>query len=267
MVIRSEQMLALEQACNKAFGERMLARIRQYFPKHAELLSEDELRVLIALARERARSHDLVSERNVALYLDLMCFLGSGFDTDPQIPWAAEILADRSFPTPDARAGKLHAQGWDFAQKSLEDFKDPAGKKEPYRLLAVLDEIGRRTLDTLQPQALRVLADQLCSDMKNAFPVRYTIIGEDCLARVARRAVESARKYGINNARGISLFAVVSLVAGASFDRDPQLPWASRVLSDESTSADSIARTQQLHREALECLRQWWDLNVGMAAQ
>jgi hypothetical protein len=267
MVIRSEQMLVLEQACNKAFEERMLARLRQYFPKHAELLSEDQLRGLIGLALDRARGHNLVSERNVALYLDLMCLLGSGFDTDAQIPWAARILADRSCPTPDARAGQLHAQGWDFAQKSLEDFKDPAGKKAPHRLVAVLDEIGRRALDSMPPQALRGLADQLCADLQAAFPVRCAIIGKDCLARVARRAVESSREYGIDNARGISLFAIVSLVAGADFDRDPQLPWASRILSDESTSADSIARTQRFHTEALECFRQWWDLNVGTAAQ
>lgn len=152
MVIRSEQMLALKQACNKAFEERMLARIRQYFPKHAELLSEDQLRVLIALALKRARSHDLVSERNVALYLDLTCLLGSGFDIDPQIPWAAEILADRSFPTPDARADKLHARGWDFGQKSAEDFKDPVDKKDSYLLIAALRDIGRRSLESLPPR-------------------------------------------------------------------------------------------------------------------
>lgn len=102
--------------------------------------------------------------------------------------------------------------------------------------------------------------------MKRAFSIRCMIIGEDCLARVVRRALESARKYGVNNARGISLFAVLSLVLGSDFDRDPQSPWASHVLSDPSTATDPVERTNRLHQETLECLRQWWGLEVGAGA-
>src|SRR2546425_578127 len=52
----------------------------------------------------------------MALYLDLMCLLGSSFDTDPQIPWASEMLADRSFPTQDERIDRVHTHCWEYAQ-------------------------------------------------------------------------------------------------------------------------------------------------------
>ena len=264
MIIRREQMRAFEQAAARGFEERMLARIREFFPKHARLVGEAQLRLLVKLALDKAQSHLLTTERNVALYLDLMCLLGSAFDSDPQMPWAADILADRSFPTQDAQADLLHERGWGFAQKISEDFKDLIEKNDSSRLIVALRDIGRFSLSELPTQAAPQLANQLSSNIKSALPVRCEAIGEDCLGLVLRRAFESAARYGIKNERGVSLFAALSLVVGAGFDNDPQLPWASRVLSEASTAADPISRTRRLHREAVECLRQWWDIGAGV---
>src|SRR5438094_179214 len=99
MIIREDQMRTFAEAAAREFEGRMLERLRTHFPKHEVYLGEPQLRVLVRLAVERAQSHVLMAERSIALYLDLMCVLGSGFDTDPQLPWAAAILADRSFPT------------------------------------------------------------------------------------------------------------------------------------------------------------------------
>lgn len=254
-------MRAMDEAAARAFEQRMLTRIEEFFPKHAKLVGEAQLRLLIALALERARSHALTTERNVALYLDLMCLLGSAFDTDPQMPWAAAILADRSFPTQDARADQLHERGWEFAQVVAEDFKDLIERNDPSRILGALRDIGRLSIEELPQQDAPRFAGEVSSKMNSTFPVRCAQIGDTAVLSIVRRAFKSAERYGINNPRGVALCAALSLILGAGFDNDPQLPWVSRALSSEP--ADAISRTKRLQHDALECLRQWWGINAG----
>src|SRR5262245_19431631 len=122
MIIRKDQIGALEEASIRGFENRMLERLRTHFPKHETYLGEPQLRVMVQAAAERAKSHGLTTERSIALYLDLMCVLGGGFDKDPQIPWASAILDDSSLPTQDERIDLLHARGWEFARKVSVDF-------------------------------------------------------------------------------------------------------------------------------------------------
>jgi len=264
MIIRHEQMRVFEQIMARGFEERMLARVRLVFPKHPVMLGEEQLLLLVRLAVEKARKYTLTTERNVALFLDLMCLLGSGFDTDPQMPWAAEILADRSFVSDDERADALHERGWRFAQTVAGDFKDSVEKGDYSRLIAALKTIDRLGTEELTQDAAAQLAHELASNLKTAFPIRCATIGDACLTSVLDHAYQSASRYGIDNARAVSLFAALSLVVGAGFDTDPQLPWASRILRDPSTATDPISRSRRLHRGALQCLREWWDVGEGV---
>jgi hypothetical protein len=261
MIIRRDQIDAFDEAAARGFEDRMLARIAKYFPKHPKLLGDEPLRLLVALALKKAAGYDFTTERNVALYLDLMCLLGSSFDTDPQMPWAAEILADPSFETPDDRAGKLHKRGWEFAQMAAEDFKDLVEKNDSTRIIGTIKEIGRLTLDELPVPTGHQYAAQWSAKLSDTFPVRYAQIGSEAISNLMRQAVESAARNRVCNARGIALCASISLVLGAGFDHDPQLPWVSKALSGEPN--DSAPRTRRLHRDAVECLRQWWDIDAG----
>ena len=264
MIIRREQMRVFEQVMQTGFEERMLARIREFFPKHPVMLGEEQLLLLVRLAVEKARRHTLITERNVALFLDLMCLLGSGFDADPQMPWAAEILADRSLAADDERTDVLHERGWRFAQTVAEDLEDYVEKGDSSRLIAALKSIDLLGMEELTPDAAAQLAHEVASNLKTAFPIRCATIGDACLTALLDHAHQSASRYGINNGRAVSLFAALSLVVGAGFDNDPQLPWASRNLRDPSTANDPISRTRRLHRGALQCLREWWDIRVGV---
>ena len=260
MIIRKAQIVAFDEAAARGFEDRMLSRIQQYFPKHPKLLGEGPLRLLISLALKKARGHDLTTERNVAIYLDLMSLLGSSFDVDPQMPWAGEILADRSFKTQDERADKLHQRGWEFARKVAEDFKDLVEKNEATRIIGAIREIGRLSLNELPVQSGHAYAAEWSARLSQAFPVRYTEVGPNGISKLMRGAVESAHRNRIHNTRGIALCASISLVLGAGFDNDPQLPWVSKALSGEPN--DSASCTKRLHRDALECLRQWWGINT-----
>jgi len=261
MVIRKEQMQALEQACARRFEDRMIERIHTYFPGIGKCVVEPQLRVMVRLATERAQTHMLTHERSVALYLDLMCLLGSSFDQDCQIPWAAAILADRSFPTQAERIDLLHSRAWEYAGKISADYQRPAGNREGSYLIRVLSEIEQESLEELPPQAGRPLAHEIVSRLRMLFPVKTGMIGDDCLRMLVETAFASAAGYGIRNARGLYLFSALSFVLGAGFDCDPLFPWASKTLSGE-TLTDPVTRTQQLYAAAQTALRSRWNIDL-----
>lgn len=261
MLIRKEQMEALEDAQRDAFETRMLARLRQYFPKHPEFLEERQLRKLIRLSVERSASYGMSSERSATLYLDLMCVLGAGFDQDPLLPWTQEILQDPAFPSQVERMNALYSQGWEFAVHASEDFQQLLEHNHMPSLVAAISEIQNASTASLSPQQAGQLRADLALRLIQLFPKKSEYAGAARVSSSVRHAFERAEGYGLLNARAASLFAVIMFVVGAGFDTDPQLPWASRVLQN-SDGKDSTAVTGQLYQESLQCLRQWWDIGA-----
>ncbi len=263
MVIRDQQMLALEEYSKRAFENRMIDRLRTYFPKPAEQLGEPQLRLIVQFSEARAEKHALTHERSVALYLDLMMVLGSKFDQDPQIPWAAAILADRSFPTQADRIDLLHSRGWEYGQKISADFESDTGFRSG--LIQSIGEIRYKSAEDLSPQTSQQTAQEMFSRLHTLFPAKTQILGEEGVRLHVERAFKTAAGYGISNCRGVWLFSALMFVLGTDFDTDPQFPWASLTLTDKSI-ADPILRTDRLFAEAREALKRWWDVNAGARA-
>ena len=90
--IRSEQISVFEIAAVRNFEDRMLAHLKDFAPNHSKILSDDELRVVIRYGMKKAEDHGFTSERSIRIYTELILMLGSSFDTDPQLPWAEELL-------------------------------------------------------------------------------------------------------------------------------------------------------------------------------
>ena len=134
-------------------------------------------------------------------------------------------------------------------------------KNDASRILGALRDVSRMRMDSFRPEDVSPLAGEFSARMRSTFPARCAQIGEDGLTLVVRRAFECAESHGINNPRGVALCVALNLILGKGFDLDPQLPWVSKALSSEP--ADSVARTMQLQKEALLCLRQWWGINPG----
>ena len=59
MVIREQQMQALEKAAKLQFENRMLAHLKTFAPKHSQVLSEADLRAVIRYGWQRADSYGL----------------------------------------------------------------------------------------------------------------------------------------------------------------------------------------------------------------
>ena len=66
---------------------------------------------LFRLGEERAASHEIRDATGVWIYTGIAFMLGSGFDEDPLLPWAAAVLGEENRET---RAARLHERALVF---------------------------------------------------------------------------------------------------------------------------------------------------------
>jgi hypothetical protein len=100
LVIRNAQLEAMRRARETQFVDRAVAHLRRTVPDRCAALGERRTRSSVALAMRKARRYQLVGERDILRYLNVMYWLGFSFDSDPAHAWVREQLSDpRLFPT------------------------------------------------------------------------------------------------------------------------------------------------------------------------
>ncbi len=108
LVITESNFAALETVAVDAFLKRTAQHLRQWFPHHCQPLPDQQLHAAIRTGWQKAKPHGLTPECCVRSYLELMCLLGSDFDTDSLLPWATETLHDQAVTDQIARGDLLH---------------------------------------------------------------------------------------------------------------------------------------------------------------
>ena len=114
LVIRREQLEIFEEWALREYEDRLCTRLLEQYPEETGMLSEERLRMLVQDGVSHSARYGLESERDVALFVDLMLFLGPRFDEDPRLPWASNILNDEFIIDPGLRIDTLHAQALQF---------------------------------------------------------------------------------------------------------------------------------------------------------
>ncbi|RZB35488.1 MAG: hypothetical protein SRB2_03081 [Desulfobacteraceae bacterium Eth-SRB2] len=76
-------------------------------PNKYEAVGDKSIRELIEIGMDSANQYEVFSESGMLLYISLMFILGSGFDRDPQAPWAKKDLNDPNIETGNERADQL----------------------------------------------------------------------------------------------------------------------------------------------------------------
>ncbi len=102
------------------FTPGMIGLFREIHSKKAERLGDDLLEKLIAAGSESALRYGIAGERGRAVYLLHMLIIGSGFDRDPQFPWAEAILNDAALSGEEERTDRLYQAAMDHLSRSLE---------------------------------------------------------------------------------------------------------------------------------------------------
>lgn len=259
LTMQKKQMEAIESAAIRAFETRTLAHLQEYFPGHCKLLGEAQMRRVIRFGWDKAKSYELTAECCVRTYIEFMCLLGGRFDTNPLMPWAAEILNDRSSPDQVVRGDRLYDRAHEYIRHLVPDYRDEKGEPVTERFVNDLTRL-RTTPDTLvPPNALATFAGDVKAKLRRVFPAKFNYVGEHAVTAVIADGIPQAARYGINGERGLTLFITLMFVLGPGFDDDPLLPWPSKILNDNTITTEK-KRVDRLYIKAIGTLRRWWKI-------
>ena len=246
MKIRKEQVEALEAAAARSFQDQMVEHLKDFAPRHAEAVGEQGLREVVRLGIERAGKYGLTNRGAVRLYIELMVTLGSDFDTDPQFPWAAEVLTDEKIIGQAARTSHLYERAMVYLDRA-------GGPDKAYAIDALRTDAGRRIEDLATPGGS--VRGTVLAEMKRTHPQKCACVGAPALRRLIEEGIESAKRFGLSTDAGAAVFVLLMFALGHGFATDPQFPWAAEALG-ERDPADPDERAERLHDAARSYFRQ-----------
>jgi hypothetical protein len=246
LLIRAPQLEALEKAAIGQFEQRMRGYLTDSFPKQAGLLGPAQMLRAISLGRERAVHYGHQTEREIYLFLTLMLMLGSWFDEDPQLPWAAARLADPSIVYPPARLNQLHNDTMGYLDRV-------AGENNEHLVKALLRirEFDPASAAAIPPEKFE---DEMVGTLSRFYPQKAAHQGESATRAVVRGADVLAQRHGLHGQPHVCLLAGLAFMLGSGFHRDPQFPWAREALAP-GRPADPASLLAQAHAYLAEGLK------------
>jgi hypothetical protein len=242
LIIRKEQMQVFEQAAVQSFESRMVEHLKKEFPKHSEAMGDAALLEVVRCGRERAATYGLAGERSVRLYLELMLMLGSGFDQDPQLPWAADILRNQGAGDETARIDALYRKVIEYANRTV-------GPKNEY-LDRALRALPAEQLEGYVGSGAPSFEDYMLRRLGMLYREKAEAVGREPLCIMIGRGVEGARRTRLTTEAGVTLFVFLMFFLGSGFDSDPQFRWASEILKDE-TLGEPAKKAARLREAAM----------------
>ena len=244
LVIRPKQMEVFKQAALRSFEQEMVAHLAEFSPPLFKAVGEGQMSQTIQFGIDRAGSYGFTFRGPVRFYLELMLLFGSHFDTDPQYPWAAEILTNQDAGPEMQRADRLYERTMDYRKKV-------AGPEDAYTLKAL------KNIAVLARQPLAIssenFAPAMLREITRVYPQKVAYIGAEGIEALIREGIDGARSYRFSAAREMALVIVLMLAFGHGCADDPLYPWIARTLKDEAIT-DPAARAKRLEKKALTWL-------------
>jgi len=108
LTIRAQQLAILGADAERQFIERMCLHLRQQFPDETKERNDAELQQQIRNEIRTAKTFELISERDIVLYLHLGMMYGPGFIENEQNAWMLGYLEDVEVPSVSDRMQRLY---------------------------------------------------------------------------------------------------------------------------------------------------------------
>ncbi len=217
MIIRQASLDAFKQVAIVSFEDEMIDRCKGLSSTICRSLSREALRLAIRRVMQDAQTRGFTRRGSVQFHIDCSLVFGSGFATDPQYPWIAEVLAYGDF---DEELHKSEA----LYEKVRHYLDEVAGSESRY-----VRGCLRRLLRMLEGE-LPVRAETFEYDMVQVFetlhPEKTAYAGPVPIEALVRYAVNRARhEYGLTGTRSTALLAILMWFLGYRCDGDPFHPW------------------------------------------
>jgi len=244
LIIRQEQIQALQAAVRGGFENEMVAHLAQFSPPLFKAVGEEQMRQVIRLGMARAANYGFENKGPVRLYLEMMLLFGSDFDTDPQYTWSAEILTNRDVGSQMERADFLY-------QRTLHYRENVGGPEDEYTLQA----LGNIRAWAQQPLPLteKNFVPDMLRELNRIYPQKADYTGEDALEALIHEGEREALQYRFSTVRGSTLMVVLMLAFGHGCTHDPLYPWIARTVNEDALT-DPTARAKRMETKALTWL-------------
>lgn len=233
LVIREEQMQAFAQNAKERFEAETVQHISLFAPRQFEILGEKTIHRIVSLGMERAEGYGFTNRGPARFYIELMFMFGSDFDTDPQYPWAAELLAGQNSSDQMNRADQLH-------QRALHYIETVAGNNLEYEREALNRIVGPVPLTFSGTDAGSIPAF-----FKRLYPQKCEFLGDSILEDLVKRGASSARAYS-ESPKAVLIFAGLMLIFGHGCLTDLQFPWIANTL-ETGTPGDEDRKIERLY--------------------
>jgi hypothetical protein len=214
--IRRRSFLAFEQAAIDAYVRELAAHLLGFAQESAAALSPEERMSGVRHGVARAAAHGFDQRGTVRFYVETMMLLGSDFDTDPQVPWAGQILADPAYRTPMDRAESLH-------RRLLGHLAQVDGEQGD-RARVALAGLATWLVGGSHPSTTH-FEDDVMHALARVHPAKLAACGETSIRRLVAGCAASAR--GDEPHSALARIALM-FAFGHRFDTDPWLVWMRR---------------------------------------
>jgi hypothetical protein len=218
VLIRDAQITALKRVRRDRFIDKLTSHLGTYFPAERRVLGPMQMRTVCEVGLVRANAHGLLAAGDACRYVTLMFFLGSHFDRDPQLPWAADALASKR-GTPGARMDRLYA----VATAHIAQISGSGG------------ELYTRALLRARRLPFEALAARIDGILRHILPEKYEAIGSGGREALLALARAKATAAAFTTPEGQALNAILMFLLGAHYLDDPLHPWAAEALAPNLT--------------------------------
>lgn len=226
MIIRDAQIKILERASVDSFVAELCEHCREYAPELLGSINDEQLEAAVRHGIAAAENYGFDKRGPVRFYVDMMIAFGSGFDTDPQYPWAAEILANPEGMTQMELSEALH-------NKATEVFAIVFGPESAHSNEALEKMLGKvKEGISFKREGFR---QEMLSLFKDVHPMKYDLVGEEGLKSLIDFAISRGdERYGFKAPRSMALMTMMMFALGHKFDQDPFHAWVAHSLKDET---------------------------------
>lgn len=243
--IKPQQIGAFSAARQSGFEAEMRVHLREFLPGVARGAGDDGLAQAIRNGARRARRHGFTQRGPVRLYLEMMVLLGSRFDTDPQYPWAAQVLGGAADDVSERqRAQELHHRFTRYLAVVGGPDDPPAAAAR-----SLARDLSHRTLlagDSAMASLVRLA--------QWAYPEKAGAVGPEGLSALADTAIEQAAVHGLVAPRQVTLVFGLMLAFGHGCLDDPLHPWIAETLASPGAGPGAGDRADRLEAQALQRL-------------
>lgn len=222
LVIRHDQLLALQGPAVGQFESDMLAHLGLHYPIDQRLLGDEGLRAVIRGGLQRALAAGFTLSDDLARYVTLCLVLGIGFSADPLLPWASRIVAQG--------AGKP-GTGQRLIEEAAVYLELTNGADGRAALLALLRTVALDFATATDADGSADADASLWQLLRHLWPRKHRRIQPAQRVAYLKSAKAAAAADGMDTAGSVRLHSILAFLLGIEFSRDPALPWAQAALA------------------------------------